>query len=768
MDHNNINGTIPQQIGKLRSLSQLFLHENKLGGDIPSSIGNLSNLVNLYLCDNQLSGSIPEVVGMLRSLELFDLSSNHLTGSIPSSLGNMTSLSFLYLSSNKLSGSIPTELGKLRSLYQLQLWKNSLVGKIPDSIGNLSNMDRLHLFMNKLSGPIPSGINNITHFKSFQLAENELTGNLPENVCLGGLLEILTLKVFGTYPDLKYIDLSYNQLFGELSDRWGQCHNLTSLKISNNSISGRIPPDLGETRQLQILDLSLNHLTGEIPEELGKLTLLNIFFLDDNLLSGNFPLGIQMLSGLQRISLAANNMNGSIPSQLGQFPNLLYLNLSKNKFNEDIPSEIGKLQFLQILDLSHNILSTFEGRLPNSKAFSEASFETLRNNKDLYGNSTGLKPCPSTSQHAGGKKTNNVSLILALLFGILALLFVIVGITLLLWKRNRVKENESREAQTGNPFTTWFYNGKMDHSDIFKATEGFDSKNCIGVGGFGSVYKAELPTGQVVAIKKLHTPPEGGMTNLKALTSEIQALTEIRHRNIVKLYGFCLHPQYCFLAYEFFEGGSLEKLIGSEEKAMKFDWIKRINVIKGVSYALSYMHHDCSPPIVHRDISSKNVLLDLDYAAHISDFGTARLLKPDSSNWTSFAGTFGYSAPELAYTMAVNEKCDVYSFGVVTLEIIMGKYPGDLISSLQSSTYHHLLFKDLLDQRIPPPTNQMMGNIVFIMKAIFLCLLSNPECRPTMQQVSQYISIPRPDFLEQFDMMTLGEVLGHGAGSSTS
>ncbi|WRX31344.1 Protein kinase domain - like 10 [Theobroma cacao] len=258
------------------------------------------------------------------------------------------------------------------------------------------------------------------------------------------------------------------------------------------------------------------------------------------------------------------------------------------------------------------------------------------------------------------------------------------------------------------------------------------------------------------------------MTILKAFTSEVHVLTEIRHRNIVKLYGICWQPQYCLLACEFFEDGSLAMLLSSEEKAIKFDWIKRMNVIKCVSYALSYMHHDCSVPVVHRDISSKNGLLDLEYEAHISDFGTARLLKPDSSNWTSFAGTLGYSAPELAYTMEVNEKCDVDSFEVVALEIITGRYPGDLISSLSSSTYHHLLLKDLLDQRISPPANQMVANMVFLIKALFLCLHSNPQSRPTMQQVSQYLSIPRPDFLEQFHMLTLGEVLGLEAEASTS
>ncbi|MQL05589.1 hypothetical protein EI015_26315 [Escherichia coli] len=92
------------------------------------------------------------------------------------------------------------------------------------------------------------------------------------------------------------------------------------------------------------------------------------------------------------------------------------------------------------------------------------------------------------------------------------------------------------------------------------------------------------------------------------------------------------------------ERGSIDKILCNDQQAIEFDWNRRVNVVKGVANALCYMHHDCSPPIVHRDISTKNVLLDLDYEAHVSDFGTAKLLHPDSSNWTSFAGTFGYAA----------------------------------------------------------------------------------------------------------------------------
>ena len=168
--------------------------------------------------------------------------------------------------------------------------------------------------------------------------------------------------------------------------------------------------------------------------------------------------------------------------------------------------------------------------------------------------------------------------------------------------------------------------------DIIEVTEDFNSKYCIGSGGHGTVYKADLLTGRVVAVKKLHPPQDGEMssTSVTAFTSEIRALTEIRHRNIVKFYGYCSHARHSFLVYKLMEKGSLRNILSNEEEAIRLDWSRRLNIVKGVVETLSYMHHDCSPPIIHKDISSKNVLLDSQYEAHVSNFGTARLLKPDS------------------------------------------------------------------------------------------------------------------------------------------
>ncbi|XP_039162954.1 MDIS1-interacting receptor like kinase 2-like [Eucalyptus grandis] len=291
----------------------------------------------------------------------------------------------------------------------------------------------------------------------------------------------------------------------------------------------------------------------------------------------------------------------------------------------------------------------------------------------------------------------------------------------------------------------------MVYESIIEATEEFDAKYCVGVGGHGSVYKAQLRTGETVAVNKFKEAVEVEIASQKAFEREIHTLIRARHRNIIKLYGFCSSSRHSFLVYEFLELGSLKDILNGEERITTFDWKKRLNVIKGVAYALSYMHHECSPPIVHRDLSSKNILMDEEYEAHVSDFGTAKVLRPYSSNWTSFAGTFGYVAPELAYTMEVKEKCDVYSFGVVILEVIMGRHPGNLISSLASSASSsssnstascwHL--KQALDQRIPYPHGDTLGEVAFIVKMALTCLSAKPEHRPSMQQVSQEISAHR-------------------------
>ncbi|WOH15275.1 hypothetical protein DCAR_0934812 [Daucus carota subsp. sativus] len=311
-----------------------------------------------------------------------------------------------------------------------------------------------------------------------------------------------------------------------------------------------------------------------------------------------------------------------------------------------------------------------------------------------------------------------------------------------LFCRNTPVENQNKiTTRNGDICSIWNFDGHIAYKDIIRAIDNFDIRYCIGTGGYGSVYEARLPSGKTVALKKLHRLEAEEPAFDRSLRNEARVLSNIRHKNIVKLFGFCLHNRSMFLIYELMEKGSLFCAPRDDAHAVELDWSKRVNIVKGISHALSYMHHDCTPSIVHRDISSNNILLHSEMEAFVADFGASRLLDPDSSNQTLVAGTYGYIAPELAYTMIVTEKCDVYTFGVVALEIMMGSYPGDFISSFTISRFtSNRMLNDLLDARLPHPTRQQEYDIVLILRISFACLCSNPKFRPSMNTVSQEIS----------------------------
>ncbi|KAI3892334.1 hypothetical protein MKW92_015253 [Papaver armeniacum] len=833
---NQLSGIIPQDIGRLRSLASLDFATNHISGSIPTSICNLTKLIYLSLNENNLSDIIPLEIGRLSSLTSLYLYTNNLNGSIPKSLTNLTRLDTLTLFSNQLSGAIPQDIGRLSSLTFLHLSLNQLTSSIPASMGNLSSVTTLHLFKNQLTGSLPIGIGNLPRLKMLGLSVNKFSGPLPQNLCQSGTLEnfqadnnnftgsiprslrnCISLRSLGlnknelvdnvteafhVYPHLDWFVVSNNMLYGELSKDWGNCPNLTLLNFRGNNITGRIPPEIGKLKIISILDLSSNKLVGEIPKELFKLSSLIKLILRNNKLtgglssevgiknnfSGSIPPQIGNLDSVQiLLDLSYNQFSGEIPSAFGKLTKLITLNLSHNKLSGSIPSSFDQMFSLTIVDVSDNELS---GPIPHIKAFEDAPIDALKNNKGLCGNnSRSLKPCDSSVANRRKQDKKKLLLVILLpLIGSLFLLFVFFAILFRLRKRvvrNAATTDQATATNTRRDiFSIWNYDGKLVFEDIIRATEDFDSKYCIGTGGYGSVYKAELSTGQVVAVKKLHSSDEDSeILDLNSFEREVHALTEIRHRNIVKLFGFCSNPErrISFLVYEFVERGSLKNVLSGEEQAVEFDWIKRLRFIKGTANALAYMHHDCIPAIVHRDISSNNISLDSEYEARVSDFGTARILKPDSSNWTALAGTYGYVAPvylsnnvfsKLAYTMKVTEKCDVYSFGVIILEVLMGRHPSEIItmlsqidSSSMSSSNHegkNIRLIDILDQCIGVPPEVVQNEILRSAKVGFTCLRGDPLTRPTMEEVSAELSSSaqsNSSSPKSFETITLGDLL---------
>ncbi|KAG8482676.1 hypothetical protein CXB51_024030 [Gossypium anomalum] len=714
----NINGSIPPQLGNLVNLVSLNLSVNSLGGNIPPFLGLLTNLRHLLLGRNQFddgNNTIPQNLWNLRSLETLSLSLCGIVGPIPSALGQLLNLKYLRLSGNKINGSVPFEIGFLSNLTDLYLDNNNLVGSIPYALGQLLNLKYLDLSENKINGSIPSEVGFLSNLTHLHLYNNKLVGSIH----------------FSLY----------------------QLTNLESLYLDSNQLEGSIPQNIEKLKNINFLSITNNSFTGHIPLALCRLTKLESIYLDENQISGSIPSCIGKLFNLRTLDLDSNLLEGLIPEEIGNLANLTSLSLSQNKLSGSIPEEIGRLFHLSNLNLSFNQLS---GSVPILSATKLRIIDAGNNCNKIFpdpfeGNSRlspYMCPPPVTNKTNSSRTPYNIKIFLPI-----AIFSTFSVFGCFLFSRFKLKNNcvGVQPTKNGDLCSIWSYDGKIAYDDIVAATEDFDFRYCIGVGGYGSVYRAQLPCGKVVALKKLHRLEAENPAFDKSFRNEIKFLTEIRHRSIVKLHGFCLHRRSMFLIYEYMEKGSLFCNLRDELEAVEMDWTIRVEIIKGIAHALSYLHYDCSHPIVHRDISSNNVLLNSSFEAFVADFGTAKMLDLESSNRTIIVGTCGYVAPELAYTMVVTEKCDVYSFGVVALETLMGKHPEELLSLLSSpSSLVNMRLIDVLDKRLPLPTSQLVAqNLVRIATLAFACLNPQPKSRPTMKEVCEeflcgqtYLGVP--------------------------
>ncbi|KAG5250215.1 leucine-rich repeat receptor protein [Salix suchowensis] len=727
--NHELNGNIAPQISILPQLRYLDLSSNNLPGELPSSLGNLSQLVRLDISSNNFTITIPPELGNLKNLVTLNLSNSSFSGPIPSALCHLDNLTHLYMDNNALEGSIPLEIGNLTNLEYLDISSNILGGSIPSTLGNLTNLQYLDLGGNKITGLIPFSLGNLTKLTTLQLSRNQINGSIP--------LEIQNLKY------LQKLYMSSNNISGSISPTMGTLSNLRSLDLSHNQITGLIPFQIQNLKNLEELYLSSNYINGSISPMLGNLRNLASLNLSNNQISGSIPSTMGNLGNFISLDLSNNQISGPIPSSLKYCEKLTSLDLSYNNLSEGIPSQLYTLPSILSVNFSYNNLSgcvplnlrppfdfLFRGNITNDSAtFKATAFE---GNKNLHPDDFLNCPLPSKTI----RKINSIKIFLPITT--ISLFLLCLGCRYL--SRCKATQLEPTSLKNGDLLSIWNYDGRIAYEDIIASTENFDLRYCIGTGGYGSVYRAQLPSGKLVALKKLHRREAEEPTFDKSFKNEVKLLAHIRHRSIVRLYGFCLHRRCMFLIYEYMEKGSLFCALRNDVEAMELNWMKRAHIIKDIAHALSYLHHDCNPPIVHRDISSSNVLLNLESKSFVADFGMARLLDPDSSNLTVLAGTYGYIAPELAYTMVVTEKCDAYSFGVVALETLMGRHPGDILSSSDQA----ITLKEVLDPRLQPPTNEIViQNICTVATLAFCCLHPNPKSRPSMNLVSQEFLSPR-------------------------
>ncbi|GLJ30460.1 hypothetical protein SUGI_0602980 [Cryptomeria japonica] len=766
---------LPPSLANLTRLQVFSCARCSLYGPIPTWLENLRELKYLELSYNNFSGSIPKELMHLPKLEMLELYINQLSGNIPAEIGNLSSLTDLDLDSNYLTGPIPEEITLLKNLGLLHLWNNSLTGTIPPGLAELDHLYDISLFKNQLTGNLSWHLGSKSKLHIFDVSSNQLSGLVPPYLCSGGVMLKIILfnnNFQGNFPEeyyscttLKRIRVQNNHLSGTVpKGLWG-LPNLTILDISNNFFYGSVHPNIGRAIKLQNLIVSHNQLSGPLPKEIGKLQLLENFLASGNSISGWIPSEIGSCSNLRHVYLDANKIVGEIPTSLGFLAYLTELNLAGNQLTGNIPDTFGRLRQLASLNLSHNLL---KGRIPSSFStldllsfmLFDLSFNDLSGPvpfplngavsvKSFRANPRLCIPGQPMSKQCS-KTESSLRDLLWILSLVLAVCLVIVSIVSIIIRKMMQHKDWSKEKLTMNSHWNIVPFGQLNFGKE-EILGSLQRENLIGHGGAGHVYRAMLKNNEFVAVKMLHRR-DGDFCQDNGFTAEIETMGSVRQRNILRLLCYLSNNETNLLVYEYMPNGSLGELL-QQSKACMLDYAIRFKIALGTAQGLSYLHHDCVPPIVHRDIKPNNILLDDEMVPHIADFGIAKILDkimPAGYTVSSVPGSIGYIAPEYGYANRVTEKSDVYSFGIVLLELLTGKQPVatefgegmDIVRWVAAKLRAGKGLQQILDTRIQWGSEQHM---LFLVRIALLCTNNFPHNRPSMKEVVKMLLEARTD-----------------------
>ncbi|TYJ28588.1 hypothetical protein E1A91_A06G010200v1 [Gossypium mustelinum] len=676
------------QNGTVTNITVSGLRRTRIGRLYPrfnvESLLNLTRLISFNASGFPLPGSIPDLFGnRLVHLEVLDLRSCNISGSIPSSLGNSSRLSSLYLSNNNLAGSIPSVLGELKNLKSLDLSINSLTGSIPLSFGSLINIEELQLSSNYLSGSIPPSLSSLKALKVLNVSDNNLSGSIPVQ--------------FSNLSKLLELDLSKNSLYGSLPVEFTMLKSLQKMIIENNELEGRLPVDLfSNLVELQVVDLSGNKLDGDVNGSFWSMPNLTVFDVSNNNFSGHLP---------------APSSNHSVA------PGAVF-NLSNNLFYGTLDFSLRMFKFI---DVSGNYLQGIVNddernasvnmncfQRPNQRSLDDC--RTFYNERGLRFDNSGAPPSTAAKSSSGSRRW---IFILAGVLGGLGFILVLVLVLVLLLRRYNtgltnqrrstdigpVRESDSAPQLPKDPTNVSGSGDPFTYEQLLRATGNFSDTNFIKHGHSGDLFRGILEGGIPVVIKKVNS----SSFKKESYTTELELFRKLSHTRFIPLLGHCLeHETDKLLVYKYMPNGDLAnsfyRAINSDDDSLKsLDWITRLKVATGAAEGLCYLHHECNPPLVHRDIQASSILLDDKFEVRLGSLSEVHCQEGDTHQkvLTRLLRKPGTSEPGPSGSGSASATCayDVYCFGKVLLELITGKLG---ISKVEDTST-----KEWLEQTLP-------------------------------------------------------------------
>ncbi|GAB2267481.1 hypothetical protein Dimus_002464 [Dionaea muscipula] len=482
-------------------------------------------------------------------------------------------------------------------------------------------------------------------------------------------------------------------------------------------------------------------LSGTLSAAIGNLTNLREVLLQSNNISGKLPIEMGLLLKLRTLDLSDNQFSGSIPETFGRLSSLEYLRLNNNSLTGAFPGSVAMLSQLNFLDLSYNNLN---GPVPNTRArtFSVVGNPLICGGKSTdYGCSSSVISVPP-SFSSGSSHGRQKSKKLAIALGVtMSCVFLIIIALVILYRRRGSHGRFMQKITADGHDECQLSLGNLRNftfKELQNATENFSSKNILGSGGFGNVYGGKLVDGTLVAVKRLKDL--NGTSGESQFQVELELISLAVHRNLLRLIGYCATCDERLLVYPYMSNGSVASRLRGKP-SLAWDTRKRIAI--GAARGLLYLHEQCDPKIIHRDVKAANVLLDDYCEAVVGDFGLAKLLDhADSHVTTAVRGTVGHIAPEYLSTGQSSEKTDVFGFGILLLELITGMRALELGKTLnQKGAILDWVKKVQQEKKVEVLVDRELGanydriEVAEMVQIALLCTQYLPSHRPKMSEV---------------------------------